>query len=71
MREGERARIHVPAALGYGSSPQGSKVNCSLHSFSSTLIYCYTLKIALPHAISSLRITGGSVVHSGQQQPAL
>jgi hypothetical protein len=29
MREGERARIHVPAALGYGASPQGSKVNRS------------------------------------------
>jgi FKBP-type peptidyl-prolyl cis-trans isomerase len=29
MREGERARIHVPAELGYGASPQGSKVNRS------------------------------------------
>jgi hypothetical protein len=28
MREGERARIHVPAALGYGAAPQGSKVTC-------------------------------------------
>ena len=25
MREGERARIHVPAQKGYGANPQGSK----------------------------------------------
>ena len=25
MREGERALIHVPSALGYGAAPQGSK----------------------------------------------
>jgi hypothetical protein len=25
MREGERALLHVPAAKGYGASPQGSK----------------------------------------------
>lgn len=60
MREGERARIHVPAALGYGSSPQGSKVICSLHSFSFALIYCHTLKIGLPHAIHSCAFQGGA-----------
>lgn len=25
MKEGERAHMHVPASLGYGASPQGSK----------------------------------------------
>ena len=25
MREGERALIHVPSALGYGAAPQGSQ----------------------------------------------
>jgi hypothetical protein len=58
MREGERARIHVPAALGYGSSPQGSKVICSLHSFSFALIYCHTLKIGLPNAVHSRTFQG-------------
>ena len=25
MREGERAKIHVPSAKGYGAAPQGQK----------------------------------------------
>ena len=53
MREGERARIHVPAALGYGVSPQGSKV---ARGTANPLCRQYQLIPAL---------AGWTLVHSG------